>query len=256
MPSKMPKYIELYSTLRQDILRGMYPVDSFLPTENELAEQYGVSKTTIRHAVAMLRERGMVEVRQGSGTRILAPVQETVYSEKYNLPNYQTSVFVRYATSGSGEVNNTRPVVDVMHAPDQVAEALGVSRGASVYRLQQLQTVDGIPFGYRVDYVLESVAPGLSQSEEVTTDLYGFLFRNYGVQVVDFEEVVDTMLASFMEAQYLKTEVGAPLLVLRRVANGQSGPLEYCETIVRPDVFRLSVKSAYQKADSAEAYLQ
>lgn len=256
MPSKMPKYIEVYFTLRQDILRGQYPVDSFLPTENELVELYGVSKTTIRHAVAMLRERNMVEVRQGSGTRILPIAQETVHSEKYNLPDYRTSVFVTYATSGSGEVTNTHPVVDKVQPPEHVADALGISRGSSVYRLQQLQTVDGVPFGYRVDYVLESAAPGLTLSEDVTTDLYGYLLRKHGLQIVDFEEVVDTMLAGFMEAQYLKTEVGKPLLVLRRVANGQSGPVEYCETIVRSDIFRLSVKSAYQKEDAAEAYIR
>ena len=69
MTGKAPKYIELYDRIRKDIENGTYPPDSFLPTENELLELYQVSKTTIRHAVRLLREENLVEVRQGFGTQ-------------------------------------------------------------------------------------------------------------------------------------------------------------------------------------------
>ena len=259
MCAKMPKYVELYSQLRQAIVHGEYPVGSFLPTENELVEQYNVSKTTIRHAVKLLKDHDLVEVRQGSGTKILPMEQEAVTGKKYSIPDSDTMVAVQYITSGAGEVNNTKATIDRIPASESVARALKVAPGSMVYRLQRLQLVDGTVFGYMVNYLSEESAPDLLAKGELLTDLYGHLFRNYGTRVDDIEETVDAMTAGFMEAQYLQVETGTPLLILRRIArgiaNGKKGPVEYCETTVRPDVFRMTVKITSNEDSSVEPFL-
>lgn len=251
MCAKIPKYIELYSGLRQKILRGEYPVDSYLPTENELVEQYQVSKTTVRHAVKMLRDHGMVEVKQGAGTKVLPLKQEAILGEKYNAPDSTTAVRIRYMTRGDGEVRNTEPVIDVIPATDTIAEALKIASGEPVYRLQRLQLVDEVPFGYMVNYIAEKLVPGLSSKEVPIVNLYGYLSSSYGITVTNIEEVVDAITAGFMEAQYLQTEVGTPLLLLRRIADADGLPVEYCETTARPDIFHMTVKiSPVQTAEA------
>ena len=252
MPSKMPKYAELYTALRHDILHGKYPVDSFLPTENELMDIYNVSKTTIRHAIAMLRDNHMVEVRQGSGSKVLPLEKEAVIREKYSMPDTRTRVFVRYETDGPGKVNNTRAVMDTVAASENVARSLNADIGATVYRLQRIQSVDEVPFGYMVNYLPQSRFPDLMSAGEISTDLYGHLNRSYGVQVTDIQEEVGTMLSGFMEAQFLRVEPGTPLLVLRRVADSDNGPIEYCETFIRPDVFRLTVRMTHVQPDGGD----
>ena len=64
-------YIKIYNRLKNEIQKGTYPVGGFLPKEYELEEIYQVSRTTIRNAVKILAKEGMVEVRQGRGTRVL-----------------------------------------------------------------------------------------------------------------------------------------------------------------------------------------
>ena len=159
MCAKVPRYIEIYSDLRLAILNNQYLPGSFLPTENELMEQFNASKTTIRHAVQLLREQGLVDVRQGSGTRITAMEQKTVTGKKYNLPDSETSVHVRYLTDGSGEVHNTKAVFDLVPAPPSAAKALGIPVGSEIYRLQRLQLADGVPFGYMVNYLSTAKSP-------------------------------------------------------------------------------------------------
>ncbi|MFQ9395736.1 MAG: GntR family transcriptional regulator [Lachnospiraceae bacterium] len=66
-----PAYIKIYNRLKNEIQKGTYPVGGFLPKEYELEEIYQVSRTTIRNAVKILAKEGMVEVRQGRGTRVL-----------------------------------------------------------------------------------------------------------------------------------------------------------------------------------------
>lgn len=242
MNSKAPKYVEIYSELKQAIMRGDFPIGSFLPTENELVEQFNASKTTIRHAVRLLRDHNLVEVKQGSGTKVLPVEQKTVTGAKYNIPGSTTAITVRYNTEGEGKVDNTRAVIDSVPASETVACALHIEPGTMVYRLQRLQIVDGIIFGYMVNYLPEDTVPDLISKGEIITDLYGHLSRNYGIKVLEIEESVDVLAAGFMEAQYLQVDIGTPLLILRRNVTGNTGMVEYCETIVRPDIFRMTVR--------------
>jgi DNA-binding GntR family transcriptional regulator len=63
---------------------------------------------------------------------------------------------------------------------------------------------------------------------------------------VSAEETVSAALAGFVEAQLLRVEVNQPLIVLRRMSIGDRGPLEYCETTVRPDLFQLVITLSKQ----------
>lgn len=242
MSGKIPRYIEIFTDLRSAILDHRYLPDSFLPTENELMVQYHASKTTIRHAVRLLREQGIVDVKQGSGTRVIPYEQKTVTGKKYNLPDAETSIRVRYLTEGPGEVHNTKAVFDLIPAPAAAAKVLGVPAGSEIYRLQRLQLADGIPFGYMVNYLSPETFPDLPSKGELMTDLYGFLNTHFGIRVDHIEEVIDAIKAGFMESQFLQTEIGTPLLILKRKASGKGNIVEYCETVMRPDIFQMTIQ--------------
>ena len=64
------KYLQLAATLRTDIGEGVYRASGRLPTEMQLAERYGVSRQTVRQALAVLCSEGLIEKRQGSGSHI------------------------------------------------------------------------------------------------------------------------------------------------------------------------------------------
>lgn len=241
MCAKVPRYIEIYSDLRLAILGNKYLPGTLLPTENALMEQYDASKTTIRHAISLLRDQGLVDVRQGSGTRIIPTEQQTVTGKKYNLPNAETSVHVQYQTDGPGEIHNTKAVFDLIPAPPAAAKALGVPVASNIYRLQRLQLADGIPFGYMVNYLSPVTFPDLPSKGELLTDLYGFLSDKFGKKVVHVEETIDAITAGFMESQYLQTDIGTPLILLKRIASNQNEIVEYCETTIRPDIFQMTI---------------
>lgn len=244
MCAKMPKYAELYTQLRHAILSGEYQAGTFLPTENELMKIYDASKTTVRHAIKILREHNLVEVRQGSGTKVLSMEHKTVTGSKYNNPGSSTSIHVQYSADGNGTINNTKAVIDTLPAPEHVAKALNLQVGDPVYRLQRLQLVDTTTFGYMVNYLPKTLVPNLNEKEDVFTGLYDLLFRSYGIQITDATETVDAISAGFMEAQYLQVEISTPLLLLKRIASCKNGPAEYCETTVRPDIFHMTIHVA------------
>lgn len=63
--------VRVLATLGQRVVSGHYPVGSNLPTEAQLCEEFGVSRTAMREAIKMLSAKGLVESRQRAGTRIL-----------------------------------------------------------------------------------------------------------------------------------------------------------------------------------------
>lgn len=69
------KYKEIAALLRQQILSGIYPPDSLLPTEQQLCAIHDVSRQTIRAALQNLVDEGLIQRRQGSGSRVLDPQQ-------------------------------------------------------------------------------------------------------------------------------------------------------------------------------------
>ena len=60
------------TALMDQVRGGVYPAQTRLPTEPQLADQFGVSRTVIREAISRLKSEGLVETRQGSGTIVLA----------------------------------------------------------------------------------------------------------------------------------------------------------------------------------------
>ncbi|MBQ7534068.1 MAG: GntR family transcriptional regulator [Stomatobaculum sp.] len=252
MNQKQPKYFDMFEILRKDIENGIYPAGSFLPTENDLVRMYQVSKTTIRHAVKLLRENRLVDVRQGSGTRILAPAEKEVPDPKYHTAHgHIVTVSARYSGSKSSKVKNTLSVTDQVPASAACAEALGIPEGSSVWRLQRLQRVGDHIFGYMVNYLPADRFPDLPQHGEITIDLYGHLKKHYGsaAAAAASDEKITPVIAGFMEAQYLDVPAGTPLLLLaRRVTDQDEAPLEYCETLVRPDRFSVMIHTEYDCA--------
>lgn len=69
--SGIPLYLQVARTLKEDILSGVYVVGSLLPTEDRLCERFSVSRYTVREALRLLREEGLVSSRQGAGTVVI-----------------------------------------------------------------------------------------------------------------------------------------------------------------------------------------
>jgi GntR family transcriptional regulator len=71
-----PKYAQIANVIRQRIARGQWPKGHQLPANDELAEEFGVSRVTIRQAVELLVRDGLVEPQQGRGTFVTGTISE------------------------------------------------------------------------------------------------------------------------------------------------------------------------------------
>ncbi|MBR1585573.1 MAG: GntR family transcriptional regulator [Clostridia bacterium] len=231
-----PKYVQVYNRLKADILSGTYPPNTYLPTEDELVSSLNVSKTTLRHAISLLRDEKMIVVRQGIGMRVQPQGRNPISNEKYKHSN---DIRIELLADHPQVTTTTQPVIDIVPAEIRVAKQLQIAPGDLVNRVQRLQMVNDLVYGYIVDYIPTALVPHFQIDKGEF--FYDVLEKDYGMTHESAEETISAVNAGFVEARMLDINPGSPLLFLKRVVTGPKGIFVYAENLLKPDLFQLVV---------------
>lgn len=204
-----PRYALLAQALVDDISAGRYPVGTLLPTEFDLAAQFGLSRHTVREAMRRLRELGLVTRQQGVGTRVKAQA--------------------RGATGGVDPVASISDLFQYLrgsrlklHAEDDVAvtEANAGwlrSRPGQRWTRFTVSRVDaaGVPMAWSHIYVnpaYRGIAPKIDGARKA---IYQLIEEQYGPRVVEVEQDISPAALGARMARALDLRAGA--LALRIV---------------------------------------
>lgn len=127
----LPRYMQVMQVLRERIASGAYGVDTLIPTEAELCEEFSVSRYTIREALRRLTEAGYVARRQGSGTLVIAqePPGNFTHSMRSLTELFQYAIDTRFA------IDEIAPVA----VDEQAADLIGCAPGETWLRVQGLR---------------------------------------------------------------------------------------------------------------------
>lgn len=217
--SPVPKHYRIREILRRRI-RDM-EVGEMLPTEAELCEAYGVSRTTVRKALERLAYEGLVHRVQGKGTFVAPPKLKGRY--------VQTSAGFYDEASSRGLHLRTEILEQVrVEAHDRIAAELGLRAGDPVMKLVRLRFVDEAPMLLSYSYVSEDLCPGITEQDFVKGSLYAVMRRVYGVEIHRGIRVIESAVCDGEEAKLLGIRPNAPLLVVAGTMYDSSGaPVEY-----------------------------
>ncbi len=231
--STIPAYRQVYTTIKNRIREGTYKAGTMLPTETQLENEFGASRTTIRKAISLLTGDGYLKVRQGRGTEIL----DISTTQKLN---YITSITETLTNKGF-QVTVQGMNIDKVTAPGIVQEELLLPPNAKVYRVQRVQCANGQPVALIINYLKENLVPNLEEYQDKFTALYKFLESKYNIILTEATETLSAASADFMEAQILKIPTGSPLLCSKRVSYVAQGPLEYSIIKLVADKYEYSI---------------
>ena len=185
--------------------------------DGKLEKIYQVSRTTVRNAVKILVQEGLVEVRQGSGTRVL---------NHKAIQNYNKVTSVTESLMKKGyRVTTSDMMIDIISADKQLADELEIPEGTSVARIQRLRLADEEPGTLMENYSEYEKVSGIEAYENQFVALYQFLEEKFGLQIDETRDRISAKSATFMEAQVLKTEPKDALLVVHRVTYWQNRPV-------------------------------
>jgi GntR family transcriptional regulator len=238
---------QVYLVLRDRIISGTSGFGAKLPTENELAELHGVSRVTVRRALAELSRERLIERQRSRGTRVIyrqssAPVTADISGVLANLAQMGRRTKVKLLT------------FDYVRAEGAVALALGVGPAQLLQRSVRMRSVDGAPFSYLTTHVPESISVTFSKQELGTRPLLELLERA-GVKVESARQRISASLASPRVAEALDVRIGSPVIELIRVSFDQHGRgVEHLHALYRPDRYAIEIELVRSGAADTKAW--
>ncbi|MGO4957251.1 GntR family transcriptional regulator [Luteococcus sp. Sow4_B9] len=199
-----------------------------LDSERQLVAQLGVSRVTVRQAIADLVEAGLLERTQGKGTYVTGPRIDT----RLHLMSFSREMRLR------GLEPHTRVLSAQQESADTtVAEALEVLPGAPVIRLERLRLADGTPMAHEIGWYPCELFPGLL--DHPLEAVYDLMVEHYGVTATKGEQTVSAEAADADRARVLGIARRAPLLVQERLTFAEQGVVEYSMSWYRADRYRI-----------------
>jgi GntR family transcriptional regulator len=230
------RHQEISDSLRAEIADGTYPEGSVLPPESELAARHGVSRGTVRQALATLNQQGLIGSRQGARRQVLRAEPAQSFTELRSFSQWALAHGHR----------PTGRVVSSLRRPATLAEAasLQVAPGAETLHVVRLRHLDGLP----VLVERTTWAPWVADLVDALPDdcpSVTLALERHGVCFAQADHVIDAIAAGTLEADLLGVRRGGPLLRHRRVTSTPTNlPIEAADDRYRGEAYSFSLHNS------------
>jgi GntR family transcriptional regulator len=222
--SPTPLYFQLYSLLKARILDGTLPYGRRMPTEEQLASTFGVSRITAKRAMDELAGEELVERRRGKGTHI---------TYRYTPRPVQAPLTGMLQEIESMARNSNARILEckMLQPPQHIREELELEAGETALHLVRVREREGRRFGYYVSWTAGVKMPRNRRIFERTPRLT--YFRDNGLEVSHVTQTLSAEAASPEVAKALDVPLGSPLLSLVRRSYNKVGDREHLRDHLR-----------------------
>ncbi|HXP22474.1 MAG TPA: GntR family transcriptional regulator [Streptosporangiaceae bacterium] len=240
----LAKYQEIADRLRDQIDSGMFQPGERLPSEPDLVRQFDASRNTVRLALALLTNQGLVVTRQGLGTFVTEPTKPftALLSRVSEQPHGQSSsTILPQVGNTAGEPETSRQVVEKAPASPSVAEKLEIAPGELIVVRRRQGSIGAVPWMMMASYFPLDVAEGtpLEQAGEIINGSIALL-AEMGYPQVGFVDEIGARMPSAREFAFFGLSTGTPVLVVNRTAYTPDRPIRLTRYIYRGDRVRLT----------------
>ena len=234
--SSVPLHHQLRETLRGQLEAGMWRAGELLPTEQELCEVYGVSRTTARAALDDLVRQGLIYRERGRGTFATGPRYEETFVQSFGS-------FHQEMSARGHRVRSDVLGQSVDAASERIAHMLEVPVGTSVLQITRLRRLDGSAVVYSESFLPLALCPDVLDADLGEESLYDFIERTYGFAPARITRSVEALPMPAGVAANLDAEVGAAALHVESLARLiDSTPLEFSDAWYRGDKTKFEVE--------------
>ncbi|MBN4047513.1 GntR family transcriptional regulator [Acidimicrobiaceae bacterium AH-315-P05] len=211
------RYRQIADDVRRRLRTDEFGPGDVLASENELAAEHGASRVTVRRALELLRDDGLVDSRQGFGWFVAAaPVAQSL----------SVMSTIEAQLEASGAVADRQVLTfSFIEAPADVAEQLGVEQ---VLEVRRCNLADGHPFARVTVWCPTELAADMSRNEVESSTFVELIGGEFG----GARQTIGAIAADEDDAEILRVPVGSPLLRARRLTYRPDGsPILYSEHV-------------------------
>ena len=213
------RYLQVARTLRKEIVDGVFPVGSQLPTEHELCERFGVSRYTVREALRRLRDDNLISSRPRAGTMVVARTASNSYAQEV----MSIDDLLAFAAGAQFGIDyNAMVTID-----DELSERTGLAVGSQwlVVRGNRRADATSEPICHTEYYINRAFAAVGRMLQRHDGPIFPLLEDLFGVSIVEVHQELSAVLATPRLAEELQVELGSAALEMRRRYTTSDGEL-------------------------------
>jgi len=236
---EVPLYSKIEGVLASEIAQGDLQPGDRLPSEDELLTRFDVSRITVRRAIQNLIQRGLLEIRRGLGTFVLAP---KVSQELTKLTGFVEDMDIHGRKASARVVSK-----GVVAANEIVARQLGISKGTRVMRIERVRLADSVPMSFDETYLPLDIGKKIVRNDLRVKPIFTLLEEKYGFSLTEAEYRLEAIAASEQVAEALAIPEGSPIFRIERTSFTRAGqPIDYETLSYRGDLIRFVTRLARQ----------
>jgi GntR family transcriptional regulator len=233
--SAIPLYYQIEQDLASLIASGALAPGSQLPSEDELVQKYGVSRTTIRKAIQELERVELIEIRRGRGTFVRS---EKITQELTGLTGFVEDMMA-IGLHPSARVLGKATV----RASAEVAKQLAVPIGSEVMQIRRVRMADDVAMSLDETYLPMDLGQKVVDNDLEVYPIFSLLEGKYDTPLLEADYRLEAISADPLVAEALGIEVKSPILLIERVSYSlDQRPVDYEQLFYRGDKIRLSTR--------------
>jgi GntR family transcriptional regulator len=231
--SPLPLYHQIKQAVLGRVEHGQYLPGELIPPERDLAEEFKVSRITVRRAIEDLAREGLFVRIQGKGT-FVTPLKVSDSSKR-------VGGFAEELRLTGFEAKFKVIEVSTIPCPPGVARKLNIDEGSNVLYIYRLALADNEPIATAIVYlaVEESISVNADELDSYDS-IYSFLEERYSFHFAGGERIMEAVGATAEEAAALGIEEGKPIFLSRLTIWGRSKsePIAYAKVAIRGDRYK------------------
>jgi GntR family transcriptional regulator len=233
--SAIPLYFQIEQDLASLIASGTLAPGSQLPSEEELVQKYGVSRTTVRKAVQELERLGLIEIRRGRGTFVRTEKITQEFTELTGFVEDMMAMGLQPSARVLGKAT--------AKANEEVARQLRVPIGTEVMQIRRVRLADDVPISLDETYLPMDLGRKVVEDDLEVYPIFSLLEGKYDTPLLEADYRLEAISADALVAEALGIEVKSPILLIERVSYSlDQRPVDFEKLFYRGDKIRLSTR--------------
>ncbi len=230
----IPLYSQLINVIKRSISSGLLAAGDLLPSEAEMIEFFGISRSTVRRAMGALEEEGLIVRKRGRGTFVAEPA---LTRRVENIWSFTSEVTAMGKTPSSTLIS-----FELITPALDIAGKLELARAdIKVYKFTRIRRVNGEPLMLETSYYPEYIYPGLTREQVEENSMYSLLF-DAGIVPGTAEDTYEVIRLSREDVELLQCRrCNFGFYHQRRCATEGGEVFEFTRSVIRGDRVRLDV---------------
>jgi len=236
MKKNAPRYLDIAESVRQEILKKELSAHTRLPSEPELVRRFGAARATVRRALALLQDEGIVYSRQAIGTFVAEPPVEQDLDQLFSFTEFMTH---RGLKPGSRLIAAELQRIEDPQSP--VLLHLGLPTRSKVIYVRRLRLGGQEPLVIANTWLPAALFPGFLKQDLEKVSVYDIMGAK-GHKPTAAVQTIEAVTMEAADAKLLTVPTGSPALLIRRAGSVRGIPVEYAIDYYRADRTRFRVR--------------